>query len=635
MTTKNKNLKFLKSKIENENISVPDSLNVENIMGLLDDKTIQHPPEKNITHSRKPIWKAVISIAACIAVTISAVSLYNVFQKDETNLSYIQSNSKFSSYDDLKKTIQAIQNKKQEEYENGKAKLMISGDINGATEDDATAFEVPNASTYETTYTQVDGVDEGDVIKNDGKYIYIANNYGYTDISIYETDDGNSKLVSTITSSVSIKDYGKGAISDMYLYNDKLIINMDYYTMETDYNNKTITIVYDISDKSAPKEIQHFSQEGDYVSSRIVKNHLYVITNKYVYKTSSKKYYAPVICHGSKEETMDIQDVCCVREPTEPSYVIVTSLNLDNCDNYSDTKAVLGAGSNIYCTENNLYVVSEDYEFDTVNINIMKFSLDNGNINFVADGKVKGAINNQYSLDEKDGNLRIATTYNSVLNSFEIYKNIVEFNCITVLDENLKEIGKIDNFAKGESIQAVKFMGDIAYVITFEQTDPLFVIDLSDPTKPEIKGSVKITGFSSMLHPIDENTLIGVGYADEETKYGEWIDGIKLVLFDVSDKTNPKVLDSVIFKYTYSEAQDNPKAFVVNNNKGYYAIPYSDSLTSGAKTFEIENNKIKITNNFLLEKEEFDTTRCTYIGDYVYLIATDYEGNFEIQGFKY
>lgn len=664
MTAKNKNLRFLKEKIEQENIQVPDSLNTENILNLLDDKFSGQTSEKNITHSKHFLRKAIISIAACLAVTVSAISLNNYFTQ-KTNLSSISSDTKFASYDELKETIKKISKKDEtiwhsfknwilEDEDNDMVKSETSEMLNASNETDSKL-----SSKSEKTYTQVDGVDEGDIIKNDGKYIYILNRFNLS-FKIYETNEGKATLIST----KHIIKYDIQTAYDFYIYDNKLIVNADgtssrYYSNGTYEKalssvDKTVSLIYDISDKSNPKEIKEFSQDGYYISSRIINNQLYVITNKIVYEQINDiESYAPCKCIDETASPLDLKDIYCITNPKDPSYVIISSADLDTCEKYTDTKAVLGAGQNIYCSKNNLYVYNSDYSSDNIKTYIMKFSLDNGKIKFAAQGKVNGTVNNQYSLDEKDGNLRIATTC-------EVF---TKGNQLSVLDENLNEIGKVDGFAKNETIQAVRFMGDTAYVITFEQTDPLFVIDLSNPESPEIKGEVKITGFSSMLHPVDENTIIGVGYADEETEYGEWIDGIKLALFDVSDSSNPKVLDSVIFKDTHSDSQSDPKAFMVNNDEGYYAIPYAHyfsylpedyddydedyyeddddyyeenhTLQSGAKTFKIENNKINITNDFKLDIENFETYRCTYIGDYIYLIADDYNGNIEIKSFKY
>ena len=663
MTAKNKNLRFLKEKIDKENIPVPDALNAENIQNLLDDKFSKQTSEKNITHSKRFRRKAIISLAACLAVTVSAISLNNYFT-EETSLSSKSFDTKFESYDDLKETIDEIC--KAFEHDIYTDKISIKNETTSAVPPTLmeNAGSGSDYQSYEKTYTQVDGVDEGDIIKNDGKYIYIAYSYNNSDIYIYETNNENSELISTITCP-EINDYEKGIVLDMYLYDNKLIVNLEYSKPITNYEYskihnylpidcKTATVIYDISDKSNPKEVKEFSQDGNYISSRVINNQLYLITNKTVNEQINNiESYAPCKCINGTVAPLDLKDIYCITNPKDPSYVIVSSADLDTCKKYTDTKAVLGAGQNIYCSKNNLYVYNSDYSSDNIKTYIMKFSLDNGKIKFAAQGKVNGTVNNQYSLDEKDGNLRIATTC----------EDFTKGNQLSVLDEDLNEIGKVDDFAKNETIQAVRYMGDTAYVITFEQTDPLFVIDLSNPASPEIKGEVKITGFSSMLHPVDENTIIGIGYAYEETEYGEWIDGIKLALFDVSDSSNPKVLDSVVFKNMHSNSQNDPKAFMVNNDAGYYAIPYAhyfDCLLnddddydenyyednddyyeenrtseSGAKTFKVENNKINITNDFKLDIENFEAYRCTYIGDYIYLIADDYNGNIEIKSFKY
>jgi uncharacterized secreted protein with C-terminal beta-propeller domain len=210
-------------------------------------------------------------------------------------------------------------------------------------------------------------------------------------------------------------------------------------------------------------------------------------------------------------------------------------------------------------------------------------------------------------MNEKDGYFRVATSDDNGNNLF-------------VFDSELNEVGKVTGFAKGESIRAVNYLGDMAYVITYEQTDPLFVIDLSNPSAPEIKGSVEITGFSSNLVFVDENTILGVGYDDT------W--GIKLALFDVSNPTSPKVLDSYVMENAYSNAQSNYKAIVVNRDKGYFAIDYNKTSTddystvTGGLIINVENGKINITNNYKLNTGDNCSyaQRLTYINDTIYIL---------------
>ncbi len=169
-------------------------------------------------------------------------------------------------------------------------------------------------------------------------------------------------------------------------------------------------------------------------------------------------------------------------------------------------------------------------------------------------------------MDERDGYLRIATTSE---------RAGIDVNNLYVLDSKLKEAGKVTGFARNESIKAVRFIGEKAYVITYEAIDPLFIIDLSDPADPRIEGEVKIDGFSTLLIPVSAGRLLGIGHATGDNGYGgEYDSGLKLALFDISDPSEPKVLDSREFKDMSSIAQYDHHALMVNSDAGYFAIPY-------------------------------------------------------------
>ena len=267
---------------------------------------------------------------------------------------------------------------------------------------------------------------------------------------------------------------------------------------------------------------------------------------------------------------------------------------------------------------------------------IIKVSLENG-IDFTASGTVEGTVNNQYSLDESGGNLRVATT------SYD--KEYNETNHLFVLDKNLKQLGSVKDFAKNETIRAVRYINDTAYVITYMETDPLFVIDLSNPSAPQIKGEVKISGFSTMLVPVEDHTLLGIGYhtndASSEVFDLNTQNALKLVTFDVTDMSSPKVLDTKIFPNCTSEVQYNPKALLVNFERGDYSIPYdyykSYVYTNGAFgdnkvpetrcgliNFRIDGGRINVIQDYTSKKftkRYDDVLRCVYIGDYMYLIG--------------
>ncbi|MGN1134386.1 MAG: beta-propeller domain-containing protein [Oscillospiraceae bacterium] len=619
MTTNDKkNLNYIKEKIEQENINAPESLNHENVEKLLDSQFM--PIKAKISCTKSKVFKAAVSIAACAAVLVMGLTVNLRYFHNSGIAKYLGINkgiTEFENYEQLKDTIKDIQDK-QSRY--NLKDIVYETEKSASAEDDqaATSAKETGGLDHGETYTQVYGVDEADIIKNDGEYIY----YACSDkIYIFETNNGNSNLAASI-------DFDDSAyICDMYLYKNKLIVN----TLDWDeqYFGKTQILIYDITDRNNPEKINTFGQDGDYLSSRIVGNKLYVISNRNVYDESD--YLPATYSEGGDAENIEIKDICCVRKPSTPSYLIATSFNLDSGDTFEDKKAVLGAGSDIYCTKDNLYVYCTDYTYGLdalTKTQILKFSLDSGRIELSSSVSIKGEIDSQYSLDEKDGYLRVAVTDTTMSGD--------DINTLYVFDENLDQVGKVKNFAKNEHIEAVKYIGNTAYLITYEQTDPLFIIDLSDPEDPQIKGSVKISGFSTMLHPVDENTLLGIGYATDNIFGGEVMDGLKLALFDISDSNNPKVLDSRTYRSTYSEAQDNPKALLVNNDKNYYAIPfvtYYNQDVTGVKVFEIKNNKIIETNSFDSGLETYCAERCTYIGNYIYVVLSDGD-NITVRSFQ-
>ncbi len=204
---------------------------------------------------------------------------------------------------------------------------------------------------------------------------------------------------------------------------------------------------------------------------------------------------------------------------------------------------------------------------------IHRIGIDDGNIEYGAKGEVPGYLLNQFSMDEHEINLRVATTT-------EIWaRDAVMYNNVFVLNEKMETIGKLEALAPDERIYSTRFLGDRLYMVTFKRIDPLFVIDLSNPSNPEVLGELKIPGFSDYLHPYDENHIIGIG---KETDSNEWggvsTKGVKLALFDVSDVKNPKQLD----KYeigesgTDSEALRDHKAFLFDKGKHLLVIPVTE-----------------------------------------------------------
>ncbi len=202
---------------------------------------------------------------------------------------------------------------------------------------------------------------------------------------------------------------------------------------------------------------------------------------------------------------------------------------------------------------------------------IHKIAVDEGDIDYVAKGEVKGQLLNQFSMDEYNGDLRVATTT-------YVYsrQGSTQWNNVYVLDEDMDMIGELEGLAEDERIYSTRFMGERLYMVTFQRIDPLFVIDLSNPRDPEVLGELKIPGFSDYLHPYDENHLIGVG---KETKENEWggvsLKGVKVSLFDVSDVENPRQVDVIEIggPGSTTEVSQDHKAFLFDRDKQVMVLP--------------------------------------------------------------
>jgi uncharacterized secreted protein with C-terminal beta-propeller domain len=277
---------------------------------------------------------------------------------------------------------------------------------------------------------------------------------------------------------------------------------------------------------------------------------------------------------------------------------------------------------------------------------IQKLSIKDGKIDYVSKGEVEGRLLNQFSLDEYNKNLRVATTTEMWLNKV----GRVQYNNVFVLDEGMNIIGQLKNLAENESIFSTRFMGDKLYMVTFRQMDPFFVIDLATPESPKVLGYLKIPGYSSYLHPINANLIIGVGKETDINQYGGTVaKGVKISLFDVSDFNNPKEVD----KYEIGiEGTDSPilydhRAFLYSNTKNILVIPvtevvekipsgqynYRMSLWNGAYVFKVADSgftlmgKVKHSSSDTQYYNWYNTAsvmRSLYIDNSLYTISSQY-----------
>lgn len=622
---KNNDFDFIKAQFDEARVEVPDEL----------DKRVQSKlnnvrPVK-IKFRQTTAFKAGMSIAACIAVFVMVVTTVNISDIDyrirsDEAVTSASSLENFDSYEKVEKYIKKSQKKERHGY-NSVAKGEPSPELIQYMESSTTTATKPNSNSDSAeTYVQESGVDEADIIKTSGNDIYYINRsfdeeagVDKRTVNVIETKKGKATLANTI-------DFNDddSVIEDMFVSDEKLVVNCTSFSSPTvskkgvSYHNATKAIVYDISDRENPTEINSFEQSGVYISSRLVGDIFYIVSSYNISSSSTVKDYIPSTCTGDNDaDKLRAKDIYYAKNGVGTSYIVVTALDVNTCETIGTTKAVLGCGEDVYSNKDYLYVYGYDLNDNESNTTIAKISLKDG-VKFCDYVKIKGSVNNQYSFAEKDNHLCVFTT-RTVKGK--------ENNYLYVFDSNLKQVYKSEAFAKGETIKAVKYIDDYAYVITYENTDPLFIINLSNVKKPKFMGNVEVDGFSSMLVNVGDDQLLGIGYNtyfDDDNI--ERTDGLKFVLFDVSNPLEPKVLDEKVYRTVSSEAQYNPKALVENREKGYYAVPVvnDENTQKGAIVVTVKNGKIIEKENYTskLKKSSYGgmNTRVTYVGDYYYLL---------------
>ena len=585
--------------------------------------------------------KYITACATMLFVIFSTGIIY--INKDKLNLEEKRPDIQIAEVKDDLPRFENIEQLKAILKENYNSVRELNGEVMMDTvKSEATSSE--QKESYSTTNVQVENVDEADIVKTDGKYIYYVSN---GKIYIVKAND------LTIASKIEIKSENERFYPiEIYINQNKLIVLGNSYNYEKETtsnkigdifedvarvntNNMAKAIVYDISNKEDIKQTRIVALDGNYTQSRMIGDNIYFISNKIpnYYKNIEDDNILPIYKDTAIDENtkkIECSDIVYFNGTESYNYMLVAGFNINN-NNPVNTETFFGAGSTVYASENNLYIAQSYWSDDHKNT-IYKFNLKDSQIKLKCKGEVEGYLNNQFSIDEYEGNLRIATT-----SGYDENSN----NQLYILDENLNQIGKIDNLAKGEKIYSVRFIGKVGYIVTFKQIDPLFVIDLSNPTKPIVKGQLKIPGYSSYLHPYDETHIIGIGYNTKSNGYGGITnDNMKMSMFDVSDLQNPKEMFNVNIgdKYTYSQITSNHKALFYNKDKQIIGFPVTYSNKNNKYINSLVLFKIDLEKGFEKYGEikqdinyKTDIDRAIYIGDKLYTLSnlqiTQYDFN--------
>lgn len=488
----------------------------------------------------------------------------------------------------------------------------IGIDSVGSTESSSSSS---NTKDYSTTNIQVENVDEADIVKTDGDYIYSISedNVIITDVK----DPKQPKVVATI------KSEDDDIPEDIILYKDKLVVisTKGNQTQRYYYNNRMNTVVkiYNITSREKPVLTKSYEMYEPYYTSRCIDNVLYVISSGNLRKEDDKIVVG--YNEDNMEKEMSIDKIKYLKDVKTTKQTLISTVDLNNETADIKLDSYLMNISNAYVSENAIYLLNQKYNNDSkipikllfgfkgvfgledyyemdsesgYYTEIYKFDIKE-NVEYKAKTKVKGKTINQYSLDEKDNHLRIA-----------LYDN--DGSRVAIFDEDLKQIGISDNVAKGEKMYSSRFIGDKVYFVTYKTIDPLFVMDLSNEAKPKVLGKLKIPGYSTYLHPYDENHIIGIGMETKEiinrNSNGKVISttakvvGMKMALFDVSNVNSPVQISSVVIgdSRTTSAILTNPKALLFSKEKSLIAIP----VNNYSQDFEVtlSNNYETMINNY-------------------------------------
>jgi uncharacterized secreted protein with C-terminal beta-propeller domain len=497
---------------------------------------------------------------------------------------------------------------------------------------------------HSTTNVQVEGVDEADIVKNDGNHIYAISGNRVFIVKAYPAK--SARVVSRI-------DFNEAAsLNELFLVEDSLVVIGSGSNSaipepgigeEHPYprGGSTFMEVYDVSNKEKPARVRAVEYEGDYSTARMIDDDIHVVLTTYPYYAYDRKGLEPDdVIPMYREDRQggnpaDFEPACDFREVevVDPrgftSFLSIVSFSVDGVDPGLSKKVIAGYSDTVYASLGNIYVASAEWPYyggwrmpepdSEARTTIHRFALEGPRTRYVASGQVPGTILNQFSMDESNGFFRIATTRGHLSR-----EGSDTTNNVYILDPDMKIAGRLEGLAAGESIYSVRFMGARAYMVTFKKVDPLFVLDLADPLNPRVLGELKIPGYSDYLHPYDETHVIGVGKntveaAPEEGGNFAWYQGMKIAIFDVTDVANPTEMHKVEIgdRGTDSYALYDHKAFLFDREKNLLVVPVLlAELTPEQKASP--------------ERKDYDYGEYTFQGAYVYDISL--EGGFKLKG---
>lgn len=647
---------------KSKDVQVPEKLMPKQIEKLLKEQ------EKKKTSGSRKLYRIGSLLAACLVLAVGVGiagnmgrehvtddAAKNVPAESETEIAKDmeedteKDTAAEENADDYKKVYSYIKAKLDEQaekesiffdtLESGSAKSVASEEAKREIADiaestDMAAEDMGSANTsggeYSETNVRQEGVDEGDILKTDGRYLYVLKENG-RQISIVDTKDSLKQIgevkvkkerqiqefyvipeknrlvyISSVREEKRPLHKATKEEEDVYEEDDAYIYLGDE-SMEA--SEKVEAVTCDIENPKEPKELGSVTQSGSYSSSRMAEGYLYLFSSYVVgsdIDKSTPRTFIPMVNDSLIRE----KDISLPPFKCGSMYEVVTAVALDEPSQTADSKAIFTDGGSLYVSNENIYYYETKWNNngDAEKTVIRKIGYKDGKLSSAAQGSIKGYINDSFSIDEYKGNLRIVAT-------------VGETNSVYVLDGKLKTIGSIKKLAKDERIYSARLLGDTGYFVTFRETDPLFSVDFSNPKKPKILGKLKIPGFSDYLHFYGKDKLLGIGMNVEED--AQVTDGVKLSMFDISDNTDVKEENKLILKNVYStDVSYDYKAALINVGKNI--IGFAGSTEGGERYYlfgydEKEGFTCRMSEE--INGRSMRAARGVYIDDTLYVVC--------------
>lgn len=567
---------------ESGQIPVPESLSPENMK-----KRLMQKKKKSMRYF------AEIAAAVVLVVALGGAGVYQMIGRDTKGELQMAATESVQNNTDTKESLigdvshmQKIGNyrlaKNYEEFYKlvDEHREMLeyasdeSMDIGGTKDeskiDDPTAsdksLQMNTQDDFSKTNTMFEGIDESDFVKNDFDNLFVQDD---DKVSIIAISREKMKLITTIKPELKKTDTIREMYADTNINRIVLIIerriekevedNSQYTTgdvyegcQNVQEDATVIMQTYDITDRTNPELVGTINVDGRYKDSRKKDQQIVLFTTRYLSSMDAKDKDGLIPAVNGKKMKLD----CIYIGDSIETELTTVSVNLSKPDEPLDQMTIMSGYPEIYVSDSAIYLYEDTYKDGDGYTEITRFHFHTGYLGQGQSVTVRGSITDKFAISEGEEGIRILTTIedgNESTNELHLY------------NFGLEEEGSVTGIAKGEEIYAARYIGNIAYFVTYHNTDPLYAVDISDPENPKLLGNVKMTGYSDYLHPYGDNLLLGIGYeTDPDTS--DMI-GVKLTMFDISDPVNLKILDSVVIDNANTQATYNYKAILADARK--------------------------------------------------------------------